>query len=54
MDEKIEVIRQIQEEYDRNSVIEAEAIELIKQGNTLEAAELLDAFDDSKVKNLLK
>ena len=53
MDQKIEVIRQIQEGYDRNSVIEAEAIELIRQGNTLAAAELLSAFDDSEVKNLM-
>lgn len=54
MDKKIEVIRQIQESYDRNSIIEAEAIELVKQGNALEAAELLDTLDDSKIKNLLK
>ena len=53
MDEKIEVIKQIQEGYDRNSVIEAEAIELIKQGNALAAAELLDAFDNNKIQKLL-
>ena len=54
MDEKIEVIQQIQEEYDRRSTIEAEAVKLVKQGNALAAAELLDTLDDSKIKNLLK
>ncbi|MBR5129221.1 MAG: hypothetical protein IKU67_04110 [Firmicutes bacterium] len=54
MDEKIEVIRQIQEGYDRNCIIEAEAIELVKQGNALVAAELLNTFEDSNLKEILK
>lgn len=45
-EQKIKEIKDLQEEYDRRSEIEAEAFALMAEGKFEEAKELLDTLDD--------
>ena len=45
-EQKIKEIKDLQEEYDRRSEIEAEVFALMAEGKFEEAKELLDTLDD--------
>ena len=52
--QKIKAVKDLQEEYDRRSEIEEQAVALMEQGKFNEARELLDNLDDKQALGMLK